>query len=143
MEISENLAYMFGQNFKKFAQSFRTTAGIGRKCQFLFGLLIRPQKSQICSDWLQKQPDHFQFDGQTVSDSQTVSAEIATIHAFIWLHDKVRDSTNVSAIGQPGMCATFTPTLGVHHQYYLNYSVSITALLKVLCDIPCVTSRDI
>ena len=81
MEISENLAYMHRQNFKIFTQNVRTTAGIGPKCQFLFGLLIRPQNApilfglahqasknpnfvrtdlsglknvQICSDWLQK-----------------------------------------------------------------------------------------
>ena len=39
MEISENLAYMY---FKNFAQNVRTTAGIGPKCQILFGLAIGP-----------------------------------------------------------------------------------------------------
>jgi hypothetical protein len=36
---------MYGQKFKNFAQNVRTTAGIGPKCQILFGLPIRPQNA--------------------------------------------------------------------------------------------------
>jgi hypothetical protein len=46
-EIFENLAFMYGQNFKKkFPQSVRTAAGINPKSLNLFGLSIRPQKTQ-------------------------------------------------------------------------------------------------
>ena len=45
MKISENLAYMFGQNFKNFTQNVRILSGIGLQWQNLFGLANRPKKS--------------------------------------------------------------------------------------------------
>ena len=45
MEIFENLALMYGQNFKNFPQNVRTASGMGPKSQNLFGLSIRPPKN--------------------------------------------------------------------------------------------------
>ena len=47
MEISENLALMYGRNFKNLSKNVRTAAGMGPYSQnslFSFGLAIRPQK---------------------------------------------------------------------------------------------------
>src|SRR5271168_1946336 len=38
LKIFQNLALMYGQNFKNFPQNVRTGAGIGPKSQNLFGL---------------------------------------------------------------------------------------------------------
>jgi len=45
MEISENLGFMYGQNFKNFSKYVRIAAGMHRKSQILFGLPIRRQKN--------------------------------------------------------------------------------------------------
>jgi hypothetical protein len=45
MKIFENLALMYGQNFKNFPQNVRTASGMGPKSQNLFGLSIRPPKN--------------------------------------------------------------------------------------------------
>ena len=44
MKISENLAYMFGQNFKNFVQNVWILSGVGLLWQNLFGLANRPKK---------------------------------------------------------------------------------------------------
>jgi hypothetical protein len=41
----QNLAFMYEQKFKTFAQNVQIAAGMGPKCQILFGLPIRPQKT--------------------------------------------------------------------------------------------------
>jgi hypothetical protein len=46
MEISENLAYMFRQNFKNFTQNVDYSTH-WPKMSILFRLLIKPQKSQF------------------------------------------------------------------------------------------------
>ena len=45
MKIFENLALMYGQNFKNFLKIVRTAAGMGPKSQNLSGLTIRPPKN--------------------------------------------------------------------------------------------------
>jgi len=45
MEISENLAYMYGQKIKNFTPNVWIAAGISPNCQFLLGLPIWPQKT--------------------------------------------------------------------------------------------------
>jgi hypothetical protein len=44
MEISENLGFMYGQNFKSFTKYVRIAAGIHQNIQNLLGLPIWPQK---------------------------------------------------------------------------------------------------
>jgi hypothetical protein len=44
MEISENLGFMYGQNFKSFTKYVRIAAGIHQNSQNLLGLPIWPQK---------------------------------------------------------------------------------------------------
>ena len=43
--------------------------------------------------------------------------ENVMIGVFVSLHDKIRDSTNVGAIRQPGVCTGITPTLQVHRYH--------------------------
>ena len=55
--------------------------------------------------------------------------KISMVHIFICLYDKIRDSTNVSAIRHPGMCTAFATALGVQCQYYLNVSIVSLAIV--------------
>jgi hypothetical protein len=45
MENSENLGFMYRQNFKNFSKSVRIAAGMHQKSQKLLGLPIWPQKN--------------------------------------------------------------------------------------------------
>jgi hypothetical protein len=51
MEISKNLGFIYGQNFKNFAKYVQIAAGIHQKSQNLLGLPIWPQKML---DWSPK-----------------------------------------------------------------------------------------
>src|SRR6267154_4301774 len=72
MEISENLGFMYGQNFKSFTKYVRIAAGIHQNSQNLLGLPIQPQKM----------PNLFGLDtkmaislGSLPDDAQTVSCK--------------------------------------------------------------------
>ena len=80
MEISENLGFMYGQNFKNFAKYVRIAAGIHQKSQNLLGLPI----------WPQKMPNSFRLAtkiaislGSLPDDAQTVCCKYIITDFFI------------------------------------------------------------
>ena len=98
MKISENLCFMYGQNFKNILKNFQIGAGIHWKNQNLFGLPI----------WPPKMPNLFELANQASKNAK-----------FVWIGSKITIFARLSVSTQTNYVIIHSPSIPSETGYFL------------------------